>query len=182
MPASIVLVLDVSGSMQGQPLENAKKGAMTFIDKMNRWDELEVKVFSNYVSTLVGINQVRDNGEVAKMKIQNLRANGDTRLYDAIKQGMSSVRERRKSFPGRRYGLIVLSDGRDTKSVMSASQLMGELPRGDSPDVIKLFTIAYGERADRGFLEKVARATNARMFQSTTEEIEKVYRELSANF
>ena len=182
MPASIVLLLDISGSMQGEPLENAKKGALTFIDKMNKWDELEVITFNHNVKTLVNLNQVRDNGEIAKMKIQNLHANGDTRLYDAINEGLGSIREHRMKVADRRYGLIVLSDGMDTKSNLPSSKLLSNLPKGDSPDVLKLFTIAYGSGADRKILIEIAQATNARMFQSTTQEIEKVYRELSANF
>jgi Ca-activated chloride channel family protein len=146
MPASVVLLLDISGSMQGEPLQNAKKGALTFIDKMNKWDELEIITF------------------------------------DAIQEGLWSIQTRKKKVPGRRYGLIVLSDGKDTKSNLTPSKLLSNLPKGDSPEVIKLFTIAYGSEADRKFLTNIAQATNARMFQSTTREIEKVYRELSANF
>ncbi len=182
MPASVVLLLDISGSMQGESLENAKKGALTFIDKMNKWDELEVITFSDNAETLVHLNQVRDNGEIAKMKIQNLQAVGRTCLYDAIQEGLWSIQTRKKKVSGRRYGLIVLSDGKDTKSNLLPSKLLSNLPKGDSPDVIKLFTIAYGGGADRKFLTEIAQATNARMFQSTTQEIQKVYRELSANF
>jgi len=182
MPASVVLLLDISGSMQGESLENAKKGALTFIDKMNKWDELEVITFSDNAETLVHLNQVRDNGEIAKMKIQNLQVAGKTCLYDAIQEGLWSIRTRKKKVPGRRYGLIVLSDGKDTKSNLPPSELLSNLPKGDSSEVIKLFTIAYGSEADRKFLTEIAQATNARMFQSTTQEIQKVYRELSANF
>ena len=156
--------------------------AKEIIDKMNKWDELEVITFYSEAEILVRLNQVRENGEVAKMKIQNLRAGGNTCLYDAISKGLRSIRIRKIRIPGRRYGLIVLSDGRDTKSIMEASKLLADLPQGDSPEVIKLFTIAYGSEADRKFLTAIAHATNARMFQSTTQEIEKVYRELSANF
>jgi Ca-activated chloride channel family protein len=76
----------------------------------------------------------------------------------------------------------VLSDGTDTKSNLPPSELLSNLPKGDSSEVIKLFTIAYGSEADRKFLTEIAQATNARMFRSTTQEIQKVYRELSANF
>ena len=182
MPASIALLLDISSSMYGEALENAKKGAMTFIDKMNKWDELEVITFANTVETLVYLDQVKENGEMAKVKIQNLNASGGTRLNDAINNSFGSIQDRKRRVPGRRYGLIVLSDGRDTSSTLKSPALFETLPQGDSPDVIKLFTIAYGDRADNKFLSDIALATNARMFKSTTQEIEKVYRELSANF
>jgi Ca-activated chloride channel family protein len=182
MPASIVLLLDISGSMKGSPISNAKRGAITFIHKMSRRDELEVITFSDEAETLVKLGQIRENGETAKMKIWNLRTGGYTCLYDAIKLGLKTVSHRRQRASDRRYGIIVLSDGVNTRSTIKPSQLMASLPKGDAPNVTKLFTIAYGKKANREFLNTIADATNARMFQSTTQEIEKVYRELSANF
>ena len=182
MPASIVLLIDVSGSMRGKPIKNAKKGAITFIRKMSRRDELEVITFSDEAETLIKLGQIRENSEAAKMRIWNLRAGGYTCLYDAIKLGLTTVRQRKQNAPDRRYGIIVLSDGVNTRSTIEPSQLMNSLPKGDNPNVTKLFTIAYGSKANRDFLNEIADATNARMFRSTDQEIEKVYRELSANF
>jgi Ca-activated chloride channel family protein len=182
MPASIVLLLDVSGSMQGEALENAKKGAMAFIDKMNRWDELEVITFGTRFRNLAPLGQVRENGETAKMKIQNLSAGGNTCLYDAIHAGLANVKKRKQGAPDRRYGLVLLSDGLDTASSMQQKTLLSSLPRGDSPEVMKLYTIAYGSKADRAFLSEIAKATNARMFESSAGDIKRVYLELSAYF
>jgi Ca-activated chloride channel family protein len=182
MPASIVLLLDISGSMKGRPIQNAKSGAITFIDKMNRWDELEVITFSDKAVPLIELDQIRENGEVARMKIRSLKASGNTCLYDSIQRALATIRQRREQAPDRRYGIIVLSDGVDTRSALRPSQLMTSLPRGDNPNVTKLFTIAYGSKTNKDFLNEIADATNARMFRSTAQEIGKVYRELSANF
>jgi Mg-chelatase subunit ChlD len=168
--------------MQGQPLENAKKGAITFIDKMNRRDELEVITFNHQLTVLVPLGQVSGNGESAKQKIQNLFADGGTRLYDGIQIGLDSIKERRQKAPNRRYGLVVLSDGDDTNSQISRYDFTDDLPKGDNPEVIQIFTIAYGKKANRDLLIEVSKGTNARMYKSSPEDIEKVYMELAANF
>jgi Ca-activated chloride channel family protein len=182
MPASIALLLDISGSMQGEPLENAKKGAILFIDKMNKWDELEVITFSDEITRLAPLDKVQNNGEVTKTRIQTLFAQSGTRFFDAMQEGLDTVRERMEKVPNRRYGLVVLSDGQDTRSKLNKYDFIDKLPTGDNPNVIKLFTIAYGGQADKELLTEIANATNARMFQSTAQEIGKVYLELSANF
>jgi Ca-activated chloride channel family protein len=168
--------------MQGQPLENAKKGAATFIDKMNKRDELEVITFNHRLTQLVPLDRVSVTGEKAKQRIQNLFADGGTRLFDGIQTGLATIRKRQQVAPKRRYGLVVLSDGDDTNSQIGRYDFTDNLPKGDNPNVIKIFTIAYGSQANKDLLIEVSKGTNARMFKSSPEDIEKVYRELGANF
>jgi Ca-activated chloride channel family protein len=182
MPASVVVLLDISGSMQGSPLEYAKKGAATFIEKMNKWDELEVITFNHQLAKLADLDRISANGEKARQKIQNLFADGGTCLFDAMQSALETVQKRRRVAPNRRYGIVLLSDGDDTNSETGKYDFLDDLPRGDSPDVIRIYTIAYGEEANRDLLIEIAKSTNARMFKSLPEDIEKVYRELSANF
>jgi hypothetical protein len=76
----------------------------------------------------------------------------------------------------------VHTDGKDEGSVMSRADMMDALPKGDNPETIKLFTIAYGAAADKLFLKELSNRTSARTFESTTGNIGRVYQELSANF
>jgi Mg-chelatase subunit ChlD len=155
---------------------------MTFIDKMNKWDELEVITFNHQLTDLVPLDRISVNGEKGKQKIQTLFADGGTRLFDGMQKGLDIIKKRRQKDPMRRYGLVVLSDGDDTNSVLGRYDFTDNLPKGDNPNVIKIFTIAYGGKANRDLLIEISNTTNARMFKSTPEAIEKVYRELSTNF
>ena len=49
-------------------------------------------------------------------------------------------------------------------------------------DAPKIYTIAYGDEADKNVLTEIANRTNGRLFVSNPDEIAKTYRELSANF
>ena len=62
------------------------------------------------------------------------------------------------------------------------ADMMDVLPKGDNPETIKVFTIAYGAKADKLFLKELSNRTNARTFESTASNIGAVYKELSANF
>jgi len=182
MPASVVVLLDVSGSMQGSPLQYARKGAAIFIEKMNKWDELEVITFNHQLAKLAAMDKIGTSGEKARQKIQNLFADGGTCLFDATQHALDTIRKRRKIAPKRRYGIVLLSDGDDTNSKIGKYDFLDSLSKGDNPDVIRIYTIAYGEEANKDLLIEIAKSTNARMFTSSPEDIEKVYRELSANF
>lgn len=182
VPTTVVLVLDRSGSMKGAPMDNAKDGAVQFVRSMKPRDEIEVRVFNQRVTKLVGACPVKACAEDAVGRLQGVFAEGETALYDVVGESFRELLDRRKREPERRYGLIVLTDGRDTASTTRRNDFLDSLPTGEDPDVPKIFTIAYGPEADRELLKEIAGRTNARLFESKAEEIAKTYKELSANF
>lgn len=182
MPASVILVMDTSGSMNGTPIDNARKGAADFIRHMKPRDQLKVVTFNNRVNTLIDMCSIRDCGEKAARRIEGVFAQGGTALYEAVAKTYRELKETRRRNPKRRYSILVLSDGKDTSSKMSVHDFMDILPKTEDYDVPKIFTIAYGDEADKDLLAEIANKTNARLFTSTTEDIMKTYKELSANF
>ncbi|MCK6684664.1 MAG: VWA domain-containing protein [Thermoanaerobaculia bacterium] len=182
VPATIILVLDRSGSMKGTPMDNAKEGSVLFVKSMKARDQLEVVVFNHRVTTLVQMCQVKECGESAVERLQGVFAEGETALYDVVGQTYRRLVELKRKDPGRRYGLIVLTDGRDTSSSTQRNDFMDVLPTGEDWEVPKIYTIAYGAQADKDLLKEISNRTNARLFESKAEDIAKTYKELSANF
>ncbi len=182
IPATIVLILDRSGSMKGEPMDNAKEGAVHFIRSMKPRDNLEVVVFNNQVTVLSPLCPVKQCGEDAVTRLEGVFAEGGTALYDAIAQVYAGLRAEERRHPNRRYGIVVLSDGKDTGSAVNRHDFMDSLPKGEDFDVPKIYTIAYGPEADRNLLAEISNRTNARLFSSSAEKIATTYRELSANF
>lgn len=182
VPATIILILDRSGSMAGDPMDKAKEGAAQFIKNMKPRDELQIIVFNQTVTELTDLCTIRECGEVALGKLKGLFGEGKTSLYDAISSNYKKIDKLRKDGPRRRYALLILSDGKDTSSNVDRYDFMDALPGGEDFDSPKIYTIAYGEEADKDLLTEIANRTNARIFASSAEEIAKTYRELSANF
>ena len=181
-PASIMMLLDVSGSMSGEPMERAKEGAVGFIERMHKRDELEIRIFNNQIVQLLPVSPIATSGEAAKQKVRGLFASGGTHLYEVLKEATLAWSERKKKEPNRHYGMVLLSDGQDEGSRISRADLMDVLPKGDNPETVKIFGIAYGAKADKTFLKEVSNKSNARLFESTAQNITRVYQELSANF
>jgi Ca-activated chloride channel family protein len=53
------------------------------------------------------------------------------------------------------------------------------LPSGEDVEGIKVFTIAYGDDADRDLLTRIANRTNGKPYTGDPENIEQVYLEIS---
>src|SRR3569832_2147983 len=100
-------------------------------------DELEVVTFSDRVTKLVPLCVVKECAEGAVEKLQGLFAEGETALYDVVGSTYRELVTLRTQHPERRYGLIVLTDGRDTKSHISRNDFLDGLPSGENPDVPK---------------------------------------------
>ena len=105
----VVLVLDVSGSMGGNPLAAAQAAALSFIDEMPNGVNVAVVTFAN---TTEVVSPFTTDVEVTAAAISGLRAGGQTALYDGLAlAGDLFDRET----PARR-SVILLSDGGDTVS------------------------------------------------------------------
>lgn len=181
-PASVTLIIDTSGSMNGEPLEKAKAGAIGFLDQMYPKDEVEIIAFSDRIVPLVQMSQVGVVREQLRERVQGLFAGGGTHLYDVTDLALKRIAERRKADPHRHFGIVLLTDGKDEGSVLKKQDLVDTLPHDDAPEVVKIFTIAYGTELDKAVLKELSNRTNARMYESTAKNIVQVYGELVANF
>jgi Ca-activated chloride channel family protein len=93
---------------------------------------------------------------------------------------MNSVRyQDEASGEQRLYGIVVLSDGRDTASVRSISDLFNCLPSGEDVEGIKIFTVAYGGNAHEDLLEDIAEQTNGKFYIGDPTSLEEVYLAIS---
>ncbi len=182
IPATIAMIIDRSGSMNGPPMDNAKVGAAEFIKAMKPRDQLKLVVFNKDVATILPKCAIRECGESAQEKIQGVFAEGATALHDALMENYQNLKELEQRDPSRRYALMLLSDGKDTASRVGRQDFLDSLPKGEDFDAPKIYTIAYGEAADTDLLAEIANRTNGRLFKATVGNIVQTYKELSANF
>ncbi|HYX91726.1 MAG TPA: VWA domain-containing protein, partial [Myxococcaceae bacterium] len=182
LPATVVMIIDRSGSMNGEPMDSARGAAADFVKNMKPRDMISVIAFNNQISEVVPLCEVRQCGERAVGQINGIFAEGGTSLHDAVAQSYARLRQQMASDARRRYSVLLLSDGKDTSSAVKRHDFLDALPTGEQVDVPKIFSIAYGSQADRDLLAEISNRTNARVFKSSPEEIQKTYKELSANF
>jgi len=109
-PLSVVLLLDVSGSMSGEPLVHAKQGARGFIEQFLAGEvylppgvRIGVVAFGSDVTTVMPFDEDPRDGLAA---IDAISISGSTNMSDAIRTAHSML----ASEPGRRVTLL-LTDG-----------------------------------------------------------------------
>jgi Ca-activated chloride channel homolog len=156
IPLSVGLVLDASGSM-AQSMGFLKEAASSFVGKLEEVDEALIVQFNDSVK---GSAEFTGDGDRLDQFIAGLQAWGGTSLYDAIRYSLDRIKDR----PGRK-ALVVFSDGDDTTSSISESEVV------DYARSVEATIYSVGIRGGpsgggppRGFLKKIAEETGGQYF------------------
>jgi Ca-activated chloride channel family protein len=181
--ANVAVVVDVSGSMgTHHRLEEAQRGLRVFLRQFSPRDRVGLFTFSDVVTTLVPIGEIRLNRPVLSASVDTLIAAGNTAVYDATREGVAAVAA--LGDDTRINAVVVLTDGEDTSSRTSARALIDSLQRTaeDQEHNIRVFTIAYGGEANQKVLASIAAASGGKGYTGDPDEIAAVYREISSFF
>src|SRR5215510_4340805 len=79
-PLHLSLVIDRSGSMSGQPLEEAKRAAEFVLDGLQTTDRLSVVAYDDRVETVVSSVRMHDK-ESVRLAIRAIDSRGSTNLH-----------------------------------------------------------------------------------------------------
>ncbi len=126
-PMNLCLVIDRSGSMEGQPLEFVKQACTHVVDLLTPNDVLSIVTFEEMVEVLMPPQQVT-NKDMVKAGISRLQAGNTTNLYDGISLAMQQVLQFIET--NRATRMIVLTDGDPTAGIKDYTALVthaGEL-------------------------------------------------------
>ena len=175
---NLVMILDVSGSMDGNKIKNMRRAAIQFVEQMGDDDFITIVAFSSQPIVLIHHEQVGLTRENVIRTIESLEASGDTALYDAIGMGANSIANTTSSQTSN--AMVVLTDGLDNNSFQyTFDQYLIETATANDTTV---FTIAYGNDADREVLAELASRANGNFYLGTEANIAAIYEEMSAAF
>ncbi len=108
MPANFGLVLDRSGSMDGEKIDNLKEAVGYVVDHLNDSDLVSVTIFDDQVETLIP-NQPAKNREGIKTKLEQVIPRGGTQISDGLRASMAEVKKGYS--PERVNRVLLLTDG-----------------------------------------------------------------------
>ncbi len=183
--ATIFIVLDVSGSMEGEKIKTARDATIEFLQRLDPDDEVGLMIFSDVVTTLQEPERVGNVVEGLSQRVGGLLANGNTALYQSVCDAAKEIQKMQFEDQGngetRLYGIVLLSDGEDTIGRPTENQMFATcLPANAEADGVKIFPIAFGEGADTNVLTRIANVTGGRMFTADPASISNVYLSISA--
>jgi tight adherence protein B len=117
-----LLVIDISTSMQGKPLEAAKAAAMRFLESVPDDVQVGLITFSDIARLQLDPTSNRD---AVRAEVSALTAGGDTALYDGVSLAVTRLTEPRYSDAVR--NIVLLTDGEDQGSTTRLSRVRSEL-------------------------------------------------------
>lgn len=123
-PLNLGLVIDASGSMEGEPLDAARAAARGVVDLLRDGDRITLVSFADDV--IVHADAVRADGKgraAAIAAIDKLTTRGCTDLGAGWLEGCERVARAMASLPGGQHRVIVLSDGHANRGVIDPEQL-----------------------------------------------------------
>jgi Ca-activated chloride channel family protein len=164
----ITFVLDVSGSMVGDKLRQAKKALLFCIENLNKGDRFDIIRFSTEAEALFGdiVPSNENNRDKAIQFIQNLKAIGGTNIEDALKYVIQQ-----KSISNRPNVVLFITDGKPTINETNEDKLVDLIKK--RKESVKIFTFGIGDDINTHLLDKITTTTNAyRTYITPNEDIE----------
>jgi Ca-activated chloride channel homolog len=155
-----IFVVDVSGSMEGFPLNTAKRLLRDLIGKLRPSDMFNVVLFAGDSAALSPTSLPADeqNTSRAMRLLDQQRGSGGTELLAAIKQAMGLPRE-----PGVSRSIVLVTDG-----YVSGEQGVFEYVR-DNLNQCNVFSFGIGTSVNRYLIEGIAKAGMGEPFIVTQE-------------
>lgn len=149
LPRDLVVLLDTSGSMDGEPLDNARRVVSALIDTLGDRDQLELIEFSSAprrwkARPVAATAAVRRE---AQRWLAGLRASGGTEMRQGILEALRPLRAESQR------QVVLVTDG----LIGFEAEVVGAIARG-LPASSRVHTVGVGSAVNRSLTSAAARA------------------------
>ncbi len=142
-----LLLLDVSGSMQGEPIQQLNEGLVQFKDELFA-DQLAQKRVEIALITFGGtVNVLSEFQNPANFQPPNLEASGNTPMGEAITKGLELLKKRKETYKTNgvsyyRPWVFLMTDGGPTDNWTEARD---QVHVGEEKKSFAFFAVGVGE-------------------------------------
>ena len=149
-PIHLALVLDTSGSMEGDRISSVKRTLKVLIDNLRPDDKITVIGFSTGATTLLSAHLITADNKTATMEsIDNLQAEGNTNMAAGIEAlGRATNPD----------AVVILTDGQINYGITSAAGLISLVRSYVSTTPV--YTLGYGVDHNSDLLSSISTKTN----------------------
>lgn len=172
-PVNLTLVMDRSGSMSGDKIENARAAAIEAVRRLSSEDIFSLVIFDHEVETLVPATRVGDCRDI-EARIRSIIPRGNTAIYGGVTQGAAELR---KHFEDRRYThrLLLLSDGLANQGPSSPDDF-ARLGVSLLRERISVSTVGVGLDYNEDLMTRLARRSDGNTyFVSTSRDLSAIF-------
>src|SRR6202171_878403 len=143
IPRDLTFVIDVSGSMSGQKIEQARAAGKQILRSLSPMDRFRLIDFSSDVRTFRDSfsTATRENLRAAERYLDQLDAQGSTNISGALDEALSTAVQ-----PGRLPIILFLTDGQPTVGERDPSVIASQVAKERGSR--RLFTFGGGARSE----------------------------------
>ncbi len=164
-PILAVFVADVSGSMDGEPLNSLKTSLINGMQYINTTNYVGLVSYSDEVVINVPVGQFNLNQQSAfKGAVESLSASGGTATFDGIIVATDMLLAAKEQYPDAKLMMFVLSDG-ETNRGYSLKDIQEPIDALNIP----IYTIGYN--ADIPALESISAINEAASINADSDDV-----------
>ena len=171
VPKDITFVVDTSGSMAGEKMNQAKKSLIFCLENLNSRDRFEIIRFSTETETLFGklVSSTQENLKEAKQFVENMKPIGGTNIEEALE---TSLKVNSSGNSDRPAIIIFITDGKPTIGTTDENLLVKKVQQANSSNT-RIFTFGIGNAINTHLLDRITEETKAyRTYVQPDEDIE----------
>jgi Ca-activated chloride channel family protein len=149
-PLAIAVVLDTSGSMSGDKIEQARKAVVRLIADMRDDDQIALVRYSDTSQVIQPLTRVGSSRASLIAQVNSLQAGGGTFIPGGLRDGLNALDEAGR---GRVKRIILVSDGLDQTRAQAERLATDGAERG-----VTVSSIGIGLDFDESYMGGVARS------------------------
>ena len=155
VPRDVILVLDTSGSMDGEKILQAKEASKYVLKHLNEEDRFNVIAFSTGIKKFDLDLQPATKAQEALSWIGRMDALGGTNINLALLEALSMRNDRDRFTEGRPLVVLFLTDGLPTEGVTEIDQIVANVGAAGTKD-LRLFVFGVGDDVNTVLLDLLA--------------------------
>lgn len=177
LPKDVIIVLDQSGSMEGDKWTQAQDAAQFVLENLNSQDRFNVVPFSTGWRIYSNGLSEASEAQGAIDWIDKLNAEGGTDIHGALSTALDMVEERPTT-------ILFLTDGLATEGITETNAILESLNE-TAPANARIFTFGVGDDVDTFLLDALVRDFNGtgsyvRPTERIDEEVASLYNKIAS--
>jgi Ca-activated chloride channel family protein len=151
----VVFVMDTSGSMRGEKIEQARAALDYCIQHLDRSDRFNIVTFGTDVKTFKSdfADATASNLKAAREFVEDVVAHGQTNIAGALQKALAG-----KAATGRERIMIFVTDGAPTVGERSPEKIVEQVTRQNAGT--RIFVVGVGNDVNAHLLDRLAEVTD----------------------
>ena len=152
-PVAMALVLDVSGSMSGEKIEQARQSVLSMIEQMRDTDRIALVTYSDSARVVQPLAMVRDVRAQLRAVVPTIQIEGGTNIPSGLGLGAQALAEAPDTLVRR---VVLMSDGRDGSG--RPLDVIAQDVRQRAEGGVTLSSLGVGADYDESYMSRLADA------------------------